>query len=841
MPTLLDDVRNAIQMIGAQNLPTIITYPLRKAWSEAQGGPLRGISFARQLLHERPLWPLSWQKPGAVTTFTPHARGLTLETATCSIEISLFAANAVQVRCLPQQRKATPPLPYAIARPLEDWPIPPFEILPEADTVFLLTGELVIGALLKSGALFFADSNGQLLRADIDMGWNANGALRHRTILHEDEQLLGLGERATPWDRRGGKHILWNRDPSGYQDGDDPINLNIPVYLSVRPRKSPQTLVFYENSHYADFDLGAESPQAANHRFTGGELRYTLISGEVPALLERYTELTGRHSLPPLWLLGYHQSRWSYYPEARVRKLAQDFREHEIPCDAIHLDIDYMDGFRVFTWDKERFPDLPALAADLRAQGFKLITIIDPGIKADPAYEVYRSGLQGQHFCTSPKGAVVQAPVWPGDSAFPDFTAPATRTWWGAWYQKLLDAGIAGFWNDMNEPAAFSPAGSTTIPVTTRHSLEGRGGDHHEAHNVYGLLMARASTEGLLALRPDTRPVVITRSGWAGVQRYATSWTGDNQSTWESLRLTVPMVLGLGLSGVGFTGPDTGGFAGAADAELFTRWLQQSAFMPFCRAHTIAGTPDQEPWSYGEPYLSINRRFIQLRYELLPYLYTAVWQMTAHGWPMVRPLGWLDSSLWPVDDAFLCGDALLVAPVMEPGVTTRKVTLPAGAWYEFWTNQRCRGGEVLTVYAPLETAPLFVREGTVLPLGEFGPSVEQRVDRFLRLHVYPLTGDGEALSWLYEDAGEGFDYQHGAQRLSRFVMQRRGDTLNITWEQEGDFTPPYAHIALTLNGLRRAPREVRADGEVFPVVMNDPVQRTALLGVPLFKQLEIQL
>lgn len=840
MPTLLDDMRNAVQLIGARNIPAVLSYPIRKAWAETRNSPLRGVHFARQLLHERPLWPVTWQKPGLIRTFTPHSRGLTLETGNCTIHVDLFADDTVQVRCLPAKHAPRPPVPYAVARPLESWPVPPFDILPQENAIFLVTSKLVIGVSRNTGALFFADTDGRLLRADIDMAWSRSGAVRHRTILDGGEHLFGLGERATPWDRLGGMHILWNQDPAGYDTGDDPINLNIPVYVGVRPNVMQPYLVFYENQHYAEFDLGASSPQAADHRFSGGELRYMFIAGELPNLLERYTALTGRHSLPPLWLMGYQQSRWSYYPESRVRKLAQDFRDHDIPCDAIHLDIDYMDGFRVFTWDHNRFPDLPALAADLRAQGIKLVSIVDPGVKVDPSYPTYLSGLAGEHFCKLPNGGLVRAPVWPGDSVFPDFTNPHTRTWWGSHYARLLEAGIAGFWNDMNEPSAFSANGTTTLPATTLHNLDGRGGDHREAHNVYGMLMARASTEGLQTLRPSMRPVVITRSGWAGVQRFATSWTGDNKSSWESLRLTIPLMLGLGLSGVGFSGPDIGGFAGEADGELFTRWLQQATFMPFCRAHTIAGTPDQEPWSYGEPYLSINRRFIQLRYELLPYLYTAVWQMTTRGWPMVRPLGWFDDSLWSVDDAFLCGDALFVAPVMEPGSTTRQIMLPRGSWYEFWTNQRCPGGEALTAYAPLETTPLFVREGTVLPLGEVGPSVEQRPDRFLRLHVYPLTADGDAVSWLYEDAGEGLDYQEGAQRVSVFRMQRDGERLVITWEHEGAFAPPYEHIALTLNALRRVPKQVLVDGEVYPVVMSDPVQRTALLGVPPFEHLEIQ-
>ncbi len=591
--------------------------------------------------------------------------------------------------------------------------------------------------------------------------------------------------------------------------------------------------------------MGDSTPDVAEHRFAGGELRYYVIAGTTPTLLERYTELTGRHDLPPLWMLGYQQSRWSYYPEDRVRKLAQDFAEHDVPCDVIHLDIHYMDGYRCFTWDQTRFPDPAQLAADLRAQGIKLITIIDPGIKKDPAYAVYQSGVANKHFCTTPDGKVYHAPVWPGLSAFPDFTAPQTRAWWGAQYKPLLEAGIAGFWNDMNEPAAFATPVPGTLPDSVTHNLEGLGCDKRETNNLYGMLMARAGREGLLAQQPDRRPVLITRAGWAGVQRYATSWTGDNESTWASLKLTLPMVMGLGLSGLGFTGPDVGGFKGTADGELFTRWIQMAAFMPFFRAHTMAGTPDQEPWSYGEPYLSIVRRFIQLRYELLPYLYTAVWQMATRGWPVVRPLWWntADDALFDVDDAFLCGDALLVAPICEPGATSRAVPLPGGNWYDFWSNtlHSVEAVQSVDAFAALETLPLFIRAGSVLPMGEHGPSTERRPQKFLRLSVYPLAASGEAVSELYEDAGEGFGYRQGDYRLNRFTLRQTDDRLSVTWTREGSYEPPYAHVELTLNGLKRVPRSIHVNGALFGIAMSNPIRHSVVLGAPPFELLEIVL
>ncbi len=869
MPTLLDNLFGAVRIIGLDPALHAALYRYRKAWTEARWEHAdhprhsagQWIAFLRHLRHTPPVWPKHWERPGKVRFITPHERGATLTTEHCRLDITFFAADLIQVRYRPYVHDTPEPLPYAIDKPLEVWPMPAVVSIETEKALLLHSESLTVGIALTDAQIFIADAEGRLLRADVDVAWNKNGALRHRTALAPEERLFGLGERATPWNRRGRTHILWNSDPSGYTNDDDPINLNIPVYIGQEARGKGQEgaatnpescilhpasyLVFYENPHYAEFDLGKSVPDVAEHRFAGGELRYYVIAGTTPHMLERYTELTGRHELPPLWMLGYQQSRWSYYPEARVRKLAQDFRDHDVPCDAIHLDIHYMDGYRCFTWDKSRFPHFAQLAADLRAQGIKLITIIDPGIKKDAAYAVYRSGLAGKHFCTTPDGKVYHAPVWPGLSALPDFTNPQTRLWWGAQYKPLLEAGIAGFWDDMNEPAIFNPGGDQTLPHPIRHSLERRGGDHREAHNVYGMQMARASRDGLLTLQPETRPVLITRAGWAGVQRYATSWTGDNESTWASLKLTTPMVMGLGLSGVGFTGPDVGGFKGAADGELFTRWIQMAAFMPFFRAHTVAGTPDQEPWSYGEPYLSIARRFIQLRSELLPYFYTAVWQMATRGWPVVRPLWWEcgDAALYNVDDAFLCGDALLVAPVSEPGFTARPVPLPPGDWYDFWTNalHAVKSAQSVETFASLETIPLFIRAGSVLPMGEYGPSVELRLQKFLRLSVYPLAAPGEAASELYEDAGEGFGYRQGDYRLNHFTLRQTEDRLTITWTREGDFTPPYEHIELTLNGLKRAPRSVRADGVAYPIVVSDPIRHSVILGIPPFETLEITL
>jgi alpha-glucosidase len=516
-------------------------------------------------------------------------------------------------------------------------------------------------------------------------------------------------------------------------------------------------------------------------------------------------ELTGRPPLPPLWALGYHQSRYSYYPEARVRRLVADFERHRVPLDTIHLDIHHMDRFRSFTWDPQRFPDPAGLAAELGAKGVRLVAIVDPGIERDPRSARFGDGLERGVYCRGPDGAPLFAPLWPGWCAFPDFTDPGARAWWSEQYRGLIEAGVAGIWNDMNEPAAFSAWGEPTLPLPTRHAFEGRGGDHREAHNLYGLLEVRATREGLLRLRPERRPFILSRSGWAGLQRHAWHWTGDVISDWPSLRQVVPMVLGLGLSGVFHTGPDIGGFNGTPTPELFTRWLQLGALLPFCRAHTAIGTPDQEPWSYGEPWLGINRAAIELRYSLLPYLYTLAWQAHVRGIPPVRPLWWpqeLEARLLDVDDAFLLGPALLVAPVLEKGARERETDLPAGGWYELDTGRLVPDPRRTRMQAPLERIPLLVRAGSVLP--RVAPrSPAMLGGELLELHLYAPQDETEAVSELYSDAGEGFEHERGAYRLDRFGLRREGGRLVLRWSWEGSWPWPYRRVELVAHGAGR--------------------------------------
>ncbi|MBC7186009.1 MAG: DUF5110 domain-containing protein, partial [Calditrichaeota bacterium] len=501
---------------------------------------------------------------------------------------------------------------------------------------------------------------------------------------------------------------------------------------------------------------------------------------------------------------------------SEVRTLARTFRDKGIPCDAIYLDIHYMDGYRCFTWDANRFPQPQQMLKDLGALGFKVVVIIDPGIKVDPAYWVCAEGLAGDHFCRLPDGRLHVSQVWPGDCYFPDFTRPATRQWWGSLYAGLVADGVAGFWNDMNEPGVWGG----TFPDIVQHSHNGQLVDHLAVHNVYGLEMARGTYEGVRKLRPDKRPFILTRAGFAGVHRYAAVWTGDNVANWEHLRLALTMCLGLGMSGVPFVGFDIGGFEGSPTPELFTRFLQLGILTPLCRNHTSYGTRDQEPWAFGDSFEEMNRRAIRLRYELLPYLYDVFREASLTGLPVMRPLVLefqKDPATWELDDQFLVGDALLVAPVLSEGARMRWVYLPEGQWYDFATNQLHRGPARIMVDAPLERVPLFVRAGTVIPMQQPVNFVGEKPGDPLIISVYP--GEHASVDSLYEDAGDGFAYEHGEYALRLVSLGRDKQTLRVKLSpRRGTYRPPRDHVVLRVNGCPRAPRQVTLQGQALPHV-----------------------
>lgn len=839
-------VVRGVKEIGLRPTLDAILYQIRLVWYRIRFGRCR---------KPLPTSAADYRRPGSVTAWEREGETVTVACSRGAYTLTVLAPDVIRVRFRPTAHTERGWRPsYAVARSDDAWPSCPFDVTDTAAALELDTGRLRCRIVKVSGRLIFLDSAGRVINEDAQgVGWHPDGQVICHKRIQRDEHFYGLGERTVSLDRRGGAFETWNSDPQTYDVGQDPVYLCVPFLLGLHSGGEQGYGIFFDNTFRGRFDLGADDPGVASFGARGGDMDYTFIYGPaLTSVIARYTTLTGRQTLPPLWALGYHQSRWSYYPAGRVRRLAADFREtYDVPCDAIHLDIHAMDGHRCFTWDGGCFPDPVGLIADLHRQGFKVVVIVDAGIKVDPAYWVYQDGVEQDVFCTLPNGRRLQGPVWPGNCAFPDFTAPRVRAWWADLVGTLTRVGVDGLWNDMNEPAVFGLEG-TTLPDSVQHELEGRGGDHAEAHNVYGMQMARATAEGLARHRPDQRPLVITRSGWAGVQRHAVSWTADNRASWEHLWLTIPMVANLGLSGVAFTGPDTGGFLGHPSAELFTRWLQLSVFLPFLRAHTHLHDPDQEPWSWGEPTLSVNRRWIEYRYRLLPYLYTALWQCAQTGMPMVRPMVLAfqdDPDTHTLDDQFMCGDHLLVAPIIHQGATKRSVVLPAGAWYNVWQDELVWGPARVEVEAPLERIPVFARAGAALPMGPPMRYVGERPRDPLVLHLYPPRERGEMAplwagpvayreripgvpsdsddeahggrgsqeyrSLLYEDDGCTYAFRDGHFLLTRFTLTAEGAAprcLHLKRETEGDYRPEYDELEIVVHGVARRPDSVTVDG-----------------------------
>ena len=579
--------------------------------------------------------------------------------------------------------------------------------------------------------------------------------------------------------------------------------------------------------------MGADDPDLYRITASGGRLDQYVIAGpDMSEVLRRYTRLTGRMAMPPRWTLGYHQCRWSYFPDTRVLEVANEFRKRKIPADGIWLDIDYMDGYRSWTWDPKRFPDPEGMIAQLDDIHFKTTVIIDPGIKEDPGWDVYDGGLAGDHFLKGDDGKPFVGFVWPGPAVFPDFSAAKTRAWWGSLVPRALDRGVRGLWIDMNEPASFLPDDGFTVPDYVAADGDGSPTTMAEVHNVYALNMARATYEGMLAAEPDRRPFVLTRSGFAGEQRYTALWTGDVPSDWTMLKGTLPMLMNIGLSGVAFTGSDVGGFSGGTTPEMFARWMQVGAISPFFRGHVQTGAQDQEPWAFGVEVEDISRRAITERYVLLPYLYSLFRQAHENGAPILRPLVYEfqgDPTVRIIADQAMLGPWLLYAPVMAEGVGKRSIYLPAGTWYERYSGREYPGPATIEPVLPLGALPTYVREGAILPGSQVMHWSDQEPVNPLTLELFPA--DHETRFTVYEDDGETLGYRDGAySKVTYTLMRTEGGARLTAGPREGSYAlpGPFRYLLIRVRRVDGPPTVVMLDGEAQdPVADLDAIMNNA--------------
>ena len=678
--------------------------------------------------------------------------------------------------------------------------------------------------------LIISDLAGHVISADAPAAAidTAGGGFTLRKVMPPTEHYFGLGDKTGPLDHRGQAFTNWNTDAYKFQGFTDPLYKTIPFFVAVGGAAGSYG-IFLDNTWRSWFDFGKRDPEALAFGSSGGPIDYYVIYGpSTHRVVERYTDLTGKAPLPPVWALGFQQSRYSYMSSAEVRDVAGRLRSERIPADVIWLDIDYQKGNRPFTTNPQTFADMPALAADLKRENLRLVAITDLHIAQAPHqdYTPYDSGAAGDHFVKRSDGSVYVGEVWPGPSVFPDFTQSATRAWWGSLYGDFVAAGISGFWNDMNEPSVFQTA-SKTMPLDTRHRIAEspfapRTATHEEIHNIYGMQNSRATFDGLQALKPHERPFVMTRASYAGGQRYAVTWTGDNSATWNHLSLAITQLLNLGMSGFAFSGADVGGFIGAPSADLLTKWIEIAAFTPIMRIHSEKGSPRREPWVDGERHTAIRRHFIEERYRLLPYLVALADENARTGAPLMRPLFYefpdvLDA---PCEQptAFMLGDRLLIAPppVFE-SPSDYPVCLPAGGWYDFWTGAELNtafagaaAAQRVSVTPALDRLPVFVRAGAILPRQPLVQSTAEAPQGPLTLDIYPGEGcRGE----IYADDGHSTAYRQ--QGFLRQIVRcaRTDDGMVVEFDaREGQFQPWWRQIDVHVHGWTGSAR-VDLDGK----------------------------
>ena len=744
----LHDLLYGVRLVGPANAWRALLYSLRPRGPE-------------------PSLPQPALPTGPPQAVQPIPHGVQVHFAQATLRLTFLSPEGLRLTWEPG-----PPVPDW-GRPRWPEPLPPVTWEPTADGLGRVRTARLSVRITPHGLHWRVGDDGPWHR----LPWPQRTATgwQHAWPLPAEAAVFGLGLRATRrTNLRPGRYRLWNQDPGGAYDAQrDPLYLGIPL-VWVLTRDGPPYLWFYENPADGRVDLD----EHVRFAFTGGPAQAVLFVGPPRLLARRWAQYSGFPPLPPRWALGFHQSRWGYRTQAEVEAVLEGYRRRGWPLHALHLDIDHMDRRRVFTVDARRFPDPAGLSRKAAAQGVHLVAIVDPGVPADPSHPTYRRGQQGDHFCRDAQGREVRAPVWPGWCVFPDFSRAATRAWWATEYAALWAWGVRGVWHDMNEPATFAAWGDPTLPPDTLHRTTPPL-SHRLYHNLYGLHMNQAGFEAQRRAHPQRRPWLLSRSGWAGVQRYAWNWAADQRSTWDGLAQVVPQTLNLSLSGQPYTGPDIGGFTGDPAPDLYLRWFQLAAWLPFFRLHSSIAARPREPWHFPRPVQRAVARALRTRVRWLPYWYTCAWHATRTGEPLVRPLWWeapRRTDLWAVDDAFLVGPALRVQvdTAFAAGARPAALVDPGPDWHP------------LPVWPGLQR---HLRRGLAVPLAEDR-------GRALVWLLAPPTSDAAVHGQVYLDAGDGA----GPARVLTWHGHRRGDRLHLTLHSRGAYPFPYAGHRLRVLG-----------------------------------------
>lgn len=744
---------------------------------------------------------------GNITSATISKQKVAFVTEHAQGELTVYSSAVIRVRL--DKRKLEKDFSYAvIAKPVET----KVSISQNDQEITITTDSLKARISKRPYSITFYTPDGQLISEDekgLTTSWVSEEVTAYKKM-QEGERFIGLGEKTGNLDRRGSGYTNWNTDAYGYSTGQDPIYSTIPFYMGIHHGLNYG--IFLDNTYQSDFNFGASNDRFASFGAQGGEMNYYFIYHKhLSDIITSYTALTGRMQMPPLWSLGYQQNRYTYYPDTEVMRIAQTLREKKIPADGITLDIHYMDQYKLFTWDKKRFPNPLAMNKKLSDMGFTTTVIVDPGIKVEKGYGAYESGLKENIFIKYPDSSNYAGQVWPGWCNFPDFTSEKARAWWRNEVKFFADNGVSGIWNDMNEIATWG----NKMPSNVLFNYDGAMASHKQAHNVYGMQMARSSYEGARASM-NKRPFILTRAGYAGLQRYTAIWTGDNRPEEDHMLLGVRLLNSLGLSGVPFAGMDIGGFIGTPSNSLFARWVQIGAFNPYFRNHAAVNTQSSEPWTHGEEVLEISRNYINLRYKLMPYLYSAFFEATQSGLPVMRSLAidnTFDAKVFDTQfqNQYLFGKAFLVLP-FESTREFGKAYFPKGSWYDLYTDEIQNGGTEQILSLSKNKLPVYVKESSIVPMQSLVQTTQEKPTDTLCIHIY--KGNLKSSFVYYEDDGQSYNYEKGDfyKRTITYDPTKR----NITFGQtEGTFKSKFNYLKIIFHGFSKEDKLATAGEETI--------------------------
>lgn len=730
---------------------------------------------------------------GKIKSVNINGQQLKISTDNANVELTVYSPSIIRIRM--DQKPFAKDFSYAVIAGVLQTKV---NITQDANQIEIVTDSLKVRIGKNPFSITFYTPDGKVISEDengLTTSWIGDEVTTYKKM-QEGERFIGLGEKTGGLDRRGNGYTHWNSDVFGYSTNQDPLYSTIPFYIGIHSGLNYG--IFLDNTYQSDFNFGASNNRFSSFSAQGGEMNYYFIYHKRLAdIITSYTSLTGRMPMPPLWSLGYQQNRYSYYPEAEVYRIAQTLREKKIPADGITLDIHYMDAYKLFTWDKNRFPDPLRMTNKLKSMGFKLTVIVDPGIKVEKGYGAYERGLKDDIFLKYSDGTNYTGQVWPGWCHFPDFTSEKGRQWWKNEVKTYAKAGVEGLWNDMNEIATWGQK----IPGNVLFDYDGSKTTHKQGHNVFGLEMARSSYEGAKQAL-NKRPFNLTRAGYAGLQRYAAIWTGDNRAEEDHMLLGVRLLNSLGVSGVAFTGMDIGGFTGNPTTSLYARWMQIGAFTPYFRNHTAVNTKSSEPWAYGEEVLEISRNYINLRYKLLPYLYSAFYDASQSGDPIMRTLAidyTHDAKVYDVQyqNQYFFGKSFMIAP-FESNKTFAKVYFPKGNWYNLYSDEKVSGNQALVIPLSMQKLPVYIKESSIIPMQSLIQSTSEKPADTLSLHIY--KGDVSNSYVYYEDDGESFSYEKGDfyKRIINYDPSNKTITFDAV---DGSFKSKFSNLKVVFHGF----------------------------------------